>query len=285
MSTRKNRLCASCLKFNFNKTIKSSINNKPRWLSKIDYVEEFINKYKKFSDNHPKKYTVKQEIHVGKNLVNRKILFWASKEDNNNIIPNDAKTAYGNFTNSGVATIDKNGNAEIKMLMPQNYKTIIKNEKKFKTFFRHFHYVISNRDKNMWLPNIYTKLLHNNFDFSGFKKKLQSNMYVVLNVLPCKYYAKDHINNTYNLPYTDIKKMDVKNLCTWIRDIVNIHYPKIKDLPNKNRLELYEVPIICYCAHNKCDASRIATEELMKKGFVNVNLYEDGMKGYKENTK
>ena len=60
-----------------------------------------------------------------------------------------------------------------------------------------------------------------------------------------------------------------------------MHYKKIYDLLSKKKIELYEIPIICYCAHNKCDASSRASQELMKKGFVNVNLFEDGMKGYK----
>ena len=55
MQTRK-RLCASCLKFNFNKTLKSSKKHKPKWLNKIDYVEEFIKNYKNFNINYPINY-------------------------------------------------------------------------------------------------------------------------------------------------------------------------------------------------------------------------------------
>ena len=36
-----------------------------------------------------------------------------------------------------------------------------------------------------------------------------------------------------------------------------------------------DIPIICYCAHNKCDASKIANRLLMKKQFVNVNHYSE----------
>ena len=98
-------------------------------------------------------------------------------------------------------------------------------------------------------------------------------------------YAKDHIKDTYNLPYNNIKKMSINELNKWFSEILKLHYTKINNLVNANKLQIYEIPIICYCAHNKCDASKIACENLMKKGFVNVSLYEDGMKGYKENTK
>ena len=58
MQTRK-RLCASCLKFNFNKTLKSSKKHKPKWLNKIDYVNNFINNYKNFNINNPINYNNK----------------------------------------------------------------------------------------------------------------------------------------------------------------------------------------------------------------------------------
>ena len=114
---------------------------------------------------------------------------------------------------------------------------------------------------------------------------LKSKKYIVLNVLPCEVYAKEHIENTYNLPYNKIKNMTINELDKWFMEIINLHYPFINNLLNKKQLELYEIPIICYCAHNKCSASKIACENLMKKGFVNVNLYEDGMKDYKLHNK
>ena len=79
--------------------------------------------------------------------------------------------------------------------------------------------------------------------------------------------------------------MSIKELNNWLYSLININYIKIKKILDTNKMELYEIPIICYCAHNKCDASKIACESLMKKGFVNVSLYEDGLKGYKQHNK
>ena len=92
-STRK-KLCASCLNFNFNKTIKSSKKHHPKWLSKINYVENFINNYNKFTNNYPNTYNKVLKLFIGKHNADKKILYWAAKPSNS-ILINDAKTAYG----------------------------------------------------------------------------------------------------------------------------------------------------------------------------------------------
>ena len=284
MLNKTRKLCASCLKFNFNKTLRSSNKRKPKWLNKIDYVEEFVKKNaNKFTNRHPKNYNKVMKINVGKKFSNRKILYWAAKPTNKLII-NGAKEAYGNFSNSGVATIDENGYARIKFLVPQNYKTVVKNEKDYTTFFKHIHYVISNKNNTNWIFSIFTKLFNNNYDYKKLLQKLNSKEVIVLNVLPCEYYAIDHIPNTFNLPVSQIKKMSINELNTWFNSIINLHYIKLKKLLNK-KLKLYEIPIICYCAHNECSASKNGAEELMKKGFVNVSLYEDGMRDYNKQNK
>ena len=279
MTLKTKKLCASCLKFDFNKTLKSSNKKKPKWLTKFDYVEEFIKKNStNFNNYYPKNYNEVIKIYIGKQFTNRKILYWAAKPSNKLTI-NGAKEAYGNFSNSGLATVDINGYAKIKFLVPQNYKTVIKNEKDYTTFFKHIHYVISNNSNNNWIFNIYTKLFHNNYTYNQLVQQLISKTAIILNVLPCVYYAKNHIPNTYNLPVSQIKKMSIKDLNEWFKSIINLHYVKLKKLlPNK--LQLNEIPIICYCAHNKCSASKSGAEALMKKGFVNVSLYEGGMKDY-----
>ena len=284
MFNKTKKLCASCLKFDFTKTLRSSNKRKPKWLNKIDYVEEFVKKNaNKFTNRHPKNYNKIIKIHVGERFSNRKILYWAAKPSNQLTI-NGAKEAYGNFSNSGVVTIDENGYAKIKFLLPQNYKTLVKNEKDYTTFFKHIHYVISNKNNTHWIFSIFTKLFHNKYNYKQLLQKLNSKIVVILNVLPCEYYAKDHIVSTFNLPVSKIKKMSIKELNEWFTSVIDSHYPKLKKLLN-NKLQLNEIPIISYCAHNKCTASKNGAEELMKKGFVNVSLYEDGMKGYNKNSK
>tara|TARA_A100001015_G_scaffold309977_1_gene410441 strand:+ start:173 stop:1030 length:858 start_codon:yes stop_codon:yes gene_type:complete len=284
MLNKTKRLCASCLKLNFKKTLKVNNKHHPKWLDKINYVEKFVNNYNSFKIKSPENYTNKLTFHISKKFAHRKILYWGASP-NTNLIINDAKTAYNNFSNSGVAIIDKNGYVNIKFLMPQNYKTIMKNYKNSRSFFRHIHFVISNRDNNSWNKQIYTKLVHNNYNYSNFMNLLNSKKAIVLNVLPCHIYAKEHIPNTYNLPFKNIKNMTTQEINKWLQNLIELHYPILKKLLDSKKIEYYEIPIICYCAHNKCSASKIGCENLMKKGFINVSLYEDGMKGYKENSK
>ena len=79
--------------------------------------------------------------------------------------------------------------------------------------------------------------------------------------------------------------MRIKELNNWLQNLIDLHYPKINKLLKSKKLEYYELPLICYCAHNKCDASKTGSINLMKKGFINVNLFEDGLKGYKKHNK
>ena len=156
MKTQKKKLCASCLKFNFNKTLKSSKKHKPSWLNKIDYVEKFINNYKNFNINHPKNFNNKLRIFIGKQHKNKKILYWAAKP-NNNILINNARIAYGSFSNTGVTIVNSDGFAFFKFSTPQNYKTIAKNGKNNTTYFKHIHFVIANKNNDYWNNSIYTK--------------------------------------------------------------------------------------------------------------------------------
>ena len=111
-------------------------------------------------------------------------------------------------------------------------------------------------------------------------KNNRTNNYVLLNTLPAQYYARDHIPNSYNLHNNEIKKMSVDDLHSWFREIIELHYPSLLKLVKEGKLEIYEIPIICYCAHKDCNASELAMRELVKKGFINVLLYEGGMAEY-----
>ena len=74
--------------------------------------------------------------------------------------------------------------------------------------------------------------------------------------------------------------MSQNELFSWFKDVISINYPKINKLIKSKKLELYEVPIIVYCAHNKCTTSEISAIELLKKGFVNLMDFKGGMKEY-----
>ena len=103
---------------------------------------------------------------------------------------------------------------------------------------------------------------------------------VLINSLPREYYGKSHIPCSYNLPHTELKRMSQKEVMEWMEDVVKINYKKLHKMLKNGSLNIYELPIIVYCAHSKCNSSHIAATELLKKGFVNISDYKGGMKKY-----
>ena len=58
-------------------------------------------------------------------------------------------------------------------------------------------------------------------------RSLHSNSSIVLiNALPCEYYAKDHIVNSYNLPLDKLNKMSQNDLIIWDEEVIKQHYQK-----------------------------------------------------------
>lgn len=276
--------CASCLGFSIDKITMSNKNMKPLWLLEKDYVSEFIHKQNKISVKNPENYDTKMEINLAEKFKDKRLLYWAAESDSS-IIIKDAKEAYGNFTNSGITKVSKDGNAIFRFRCPQVYSTIRKNEREKHTFFRHLHFVEFEEKNQSWNDQIYTKIVVCKYNYRKTMEIFNSGDCVLINALPCNYYAKDHIPNSYNLPYKDIKKMNHQELLLWFSDIIKLHYPKIYDLLKKRKIEIYQVPIITYCSNSDCNASEICLEQLMKKGFVNVNEYNGGMKEYRKYNK
>ena len=67
------KLCASCMNFSIDKILKSQPTQKPSWLSKTDYVEEFIHKQTNFDLKKPSKYDVVMNLELGKSNANKNI--------------------------------------------------------------------------------------------------------------------------------------------------------------------------------------------------------------------
>lgn len=281
-----NQVCASCLDFSIDKIVKSKEDIKPSWLIETDHVSNFIDNSTDFRNRSPSNPDVVLRINVGKKHVGKKILYWAAdKKSNKNLKIEDALKAYNKFKNSGVASVYKNGMVTMKFRCPQVYRAQKTIKHKPHTYFRHLHFVISDKQKNTWGSQIFTKIVVCKYNFKKTMELLKSRHCILLNTLPCEYYAKDHIIGSYNLPHSSIKKMSQSAITKWIENLINMHYPELSLLLQKKVVSIREVPIITYCASKKCNSSEIALEELMKKGFVNVNEYEGGMLDYNKKMK
>lgn len=270
-------ICASCTSFSINSPILSSSNNKPSWLQDHDYVEDFITSVNTFSPKHQTKYDQIVDISLGKKYANKTILYWGAKSCNDLII-HDAKYAYGTFKNNGIVKLDTNGNGRLFLQCPQIYKTKEKGSSKDKSFYRHFHYIIANKECTLWLPQLYTHLIVCKRNIRYVLSKLRDTSAVLLNALPAEYYAKDHIPNSYNLHYKSAKKMSANELQKWLLEVIQLHYPTIHNAIRSKKLAIQDVPIICYCAHESCNASELLETELIKKGMHRVDSFPGGMR-------
>lgn len=275
-------LCAACsTKTDFKKPIILSSELKPSWIQSINYVEQFIDKQTKMNIKKMDIYDQTLCMNFGKENANQYILYWASKPSKNELNIVDAKTAYGNFSNHGISKINSNGDVKLYFKCPQNYHTTRKNKNESEIFYRHIHFVLNKGDK--WdKDKIYTQVLYCNVSNDVVKQHMKKGNTLLINSLPCEYYAKEHIPNSYNLHHSQVKKMSKPQLEKWFQEVIQKNYPCILDF--LKTYSIYEVPLVLYCAHEKCNASELCALELYKKGFVNIRLYEGGMKDYRKNS-
>ena len=271
--------CASCIGIDVKSIIKTDNKQKSEWLKKTDYITNFIDS-QKIKEYKQKKSKMNIVLNLGKENSGKYILYFGAKQSNKNNMLHivNAKEAYNNFENSGISKIDKNGDVKLYFNCPQPYNE--KNNKKSETFYRHIHFCYSNSDNTKWINNIYTKVIICNISLNDTLKLSKNNQAIILNALPCEYYAKSHIPNSYNLPVKSAKNMNKNEVHNWIKDIVELNYSKINDKINNNKINLYEVPIVVYCIHKNCDAAKNLAIELLKNGFVNLLYFKGGMKEY-----
>ena len=282
-------ICASCTSSSIEKVIKSNHKQTPEWLSKVNYLKLFVEStpLKLYSQ---KETTMNMTINIGIKYANRTILFWAAKpynKNDNRLVIKNAKDAYmshnHSFMNHGVAKCDSNGNLFIKLNCPQPYYTKEKGRTYNESYYRHIHFCVSNIKNTQWLTDVYTKVVLYSMSLKETMFEHKKQDIVLINSLPCEYYAKEHIPNSFNLPVNTVKTMTKTQLIHWFTDVIQCNYPKITQSIKSGKMAIFEVPIVVYCAHKECNASYECAMELMRKHFINVRDFEGGMKEYKKN--
>ena len=276
-------LCASCTKFSTDRPVLSSSTKKPSWLEKKDYVQEFIHSTDKFKNKKPYKWDQIVDFSM-KSAANRTILYWAA-DKHKPLLVQDAKSAYNRFVNHGIAQCDENGSTKLYLRSPQIYRTVKKGSKKTESFFCHFHLVISNSNKTTWMSKIYTQVLVCKRNMKDVLQSIKNETALVLNALPCKFYGKDHIPGTYNLTSKGVKKMSTKELEQWLLEVSELHSSKIFNMIKSRKLNVNEIPVICYCADTECSASKSLQNELLKMGMLRVEEFPGGMKEFRSSQK
>lgn len=274
--------CASCIGVNVEDIISTDNDQLPKWLEKFDYVTNFIKQSKVVP--YKQKYTkMKLKLKLDKTRAGQYILYWGAQpysKRNDMLSIQNAKQAYNNFTNYGVSKIGKNGDVTFYFNCPQPYSTIEKNKTKPETYYRHIHFCYSNKNNNQWINKVYTKVVICDVSLQHSLNLLYSNQAIMINALPCEYYSKSHIPHSYNLGIDVAKTLSKKGIVNWIDDIIKFNYNTIYNAIKNKKINLYEIPIIVYCQHSKCDAAHKLAILLLKAGFVNILYYKGGMEQY-----
>ena len=82
--------------------------------------------------------------------------------------------------------------------------------------------------------------------------------------------------------------MPEKDRSKYIESLLNEYiqnYPKLLKLLKKQKLSIFDIPIITYCDNTKCNSSERLAGYLIEANYVNILEYPGGMKDWHENTK
>ena len=269
------KICYACQEISVSKIIKTDASTpKPKWLSKTDYMDLFVKKTP-LKSYKQKNTSMKMVLDIGK--PNVYVLYWGAGP-NNDITIRDAKDAYGKFLNYGVGKTDSQGKIVCYFNCPSAYSELDKKNHR-ETFYRHLHFTYSNNGKS-WINAIYTKLIVCILNYNQTMKLHQEGKIVLINALPSSYYGMSHIPNSYNLDAKTVKKMSLEELNEWMTQVIETNYPKINKMIKSKKINLYELPIVVYCANKQCSAGHKCAMEFLKKGFVNISDFKGGMKEY-----
>ena len=106
----------------------------------------------------------------------------------------------------------------------------------------------------------------------------------LINALPKDNYNRCHIPNSYNLPLSLIDRSSSQEKRKIIKKFLEdnlSNYPRLNKSIKDKKLNIFNLPIVVYCAHSQCHASEKLIEHLIDAGFVNILEYPGGTKEWK----
>ena len=215
------------------------------------------------------------QLTLGDKHSNKHVYYWATNESTNihEILP--PGSAYGEYENHGLKKCDDEGDVTLVFNTPQPYK-----EDK-KTHPRHVHYLVED-DNKVWRP-LKTIRVICTISIDNLDERIKMKDTMIVNALPTEYFDKERIPNSVNLPIKELDKLTTKSVQRRVLKFLKSSlkkYPKLEELVNDKKIELYDIPIITYCAHSKCDASEKLIHALYSCGVNNVLEWKEGMEGW-----
>lgn len=273
------RLCASCQKGSvaLQSTIDTDDTELPRWLRDCDYVQHFVDTYRCFRQNHPERVSTKVKIQLDPSFAGRSVLFWASRPSPSKSSVVDAKTAYGDFSNSGVSYVKSDGSVVFKLGCPRIYSVIPFYKQKRRTYPRHVHWVMSDEAKTKWLDPVMTTNILCGTSKETVRRAIRNQTAFVVNALSKEYHAKLSIPGTCSVGHERVSTMSSGRLCAEVKQKMERQVPS---LIRKSTHSFSDLPIIVYCAHTECKAAKHLANYLMRAGFTNIYYYAEGLVGW-----
>ena len=222
--------------------------------------------------------SLEAHLTLGSDNSDKYVFYWAAnpQKDIHKIL--GPKEAYGDYENHGLLKCDDKGEVILKFNPPQPYK------EDSKTNPRHIHYLLESSERT-WLP-LKTIRIIQSASLEYLDERIKTKDMIILNALPEKYYKKDKIPSSYNLPTESLDKYTNESKCRKVKNFLKSilkHYPKIESLVNDKHLVLEDVPILTYCAHSKCDASDKLIDHLYECKFNNTQEFKGGIEEYNKN--
>ena len=222
--------------------------------------------------------SLEAHLTLGSDNSDKYVFYWAAnpQKDIHKIL--GPEEAYGDYENHGLLKCDDKGEVILKFNPPQPYK------ENSKTNPRHIHYLLESSDQT-WLP-LKTIRIIQSVSLEYLDERIKTKDMIILNALPEKYYKKDKIPGSYNLPTESLDKYTNESKTRKVRNFLKSvlkHYPKIESLVNDKHLALEDIPIVTYCAHSKCDASDKLIDHLYECKFNNTQEFKGGIEEYNKN--
>tara|TARA_A100001015_G_scaffold150714_1_gene167113 strand:+ start:681 stop:1568 length:888 start_codon:yes stop_codon:yes gene_type:complete len=210
--------------------------------------------------------------------ANHKFYAWSSQPTNNRTLFQSPPKSYGfhkkkHVMNDAFGMVRSNGTIQFRIQNPSIYMS------KGKIYPPHIHYKVATKDGKGFTNDFFTMTYLPDITLTQTNKEMKKGLVVVLNALSYQYYAKHHLPGSYNLPVKVAAKMKEGELEQFMKDVL-INYPKLQTMVQTKQIKLHHIPIITYCAHAKCSAAKSLSDELLKRNFVNIVHYADGINGY-----
>ena len=191
--------------------------------------------------------------------------------------PDGAAKSYGDESNHGLSKVDSDGKATITLNCPKLYM------EDDTLFPRHVHYTVLTKDK-VWSTTIGTYEITCKIPFETMKKIQEKRTYMIMNALSKEAYDEAHIPNSILCHHESLDSLGKQKKAGILKKLINQNlsaYPPVKKFV-KDVDDTKQIPIVVYCASEKCNASEKLVEHLYSCGFFNVVEYPGGVEEWSQ---